>query len=201
MKIKLAAVAVAAMMLNSPAARAVELVQNGGFETGDLTGWSLSNNIDDNTFVSNAPFYAPFYVHSGTFGLVFGNVGSDAILSQTLATVAGTTYDISFWFHSNGATPNDISLAFGGTTIFSRTNTEPGDWTEFSLLGTATSNSTSLVFGLRNDPSFSGLDDISVNAVGAVPESSTWAMMILGFAGIGFMAYRRRNQSAALTVA
>jgi PEP-CTERM motif len=32
----------------------------------------------------------------------------------------------------------------------------------------------------------------------AVPEPSTWAMMILGFAGIGFMAYRRRNQAAAL---
>jgi len=26
----------------------------------------------------------------------------------------------------------------------------------------------------------------------AVPEPSTWAMMILGFAGVGFMAYRRR---------
>ena len=25
----------------------------------------------------------------------------------------------------------------------------------------------------------------------AVPEPSTWAMMILGFAGVGFMAYRR----------
>lgn len=30
----------------------------------------------------------------------------------------------------------------------------------------------------------------------AVPELSTWAMMILGFAGIGFMAYRRRAHSA-----
>jgi outer membrane lipase/esterase len=38
-------------------------------------------------------------------------------------------------------------------------------------------------------------------AVAAVPEPSTWAMMILGFAGVGFTAYRRRNQSAALTVA
>jgi hypothetical protein len=35
----------------------------------------------------------------------------------------------------------------------------------------------------------------------AVPEPSTWAMMILGFAGIGFMAYRRRNQTASLRVA
>jgi hypothetical protein len=30
----------------------------------------------------------------------------------------------------------------------------------------------------------------------AVPEPSTWAMMILGFCGIGFMAYRRKNQMA-----
>jgi hypothetical protein len=27
----------------------------------------------------------------------------------------------------------------------------------------------------------------------AVPEPSTWIMMVLGFAGLGFMAYRRRN--------
>ncbi|WFU17259.1 PEPxxWA-CTERM sorting domain-containing protein [Bradyrhizobium sp. CB3481] len=29
---------------------------------------------------------------------------------------------------------------------------------------------------------------------GAVPEPSTWAMMILGFAGVGYLAYRRRKQ-------
>lgn len=29
-----------------------------------------------------------------------------------------------------------------------------------------------------------------------VPEPSTWAMMIFGFAGIGLIAYRRRNQAA-----
>jgi outer membrane lipase/esterase len=31
---------------------------------------------------------------------------------------------------------------------------------------------------------------------GAVPELSTWAMMILGFAGIAFLAYRRKNKMA-----
>jgi hypothetical protein len=31
---------------------------------------------------------------------------------------------------------------------------------------------------------------------GGVPEPSTWAMMILGFAGVGFMAYRRKSQGA-----
>ena len=32
----------------------------------------------------------------------------------------------------------------------------------------------------------------------AVPEASTWAMMILGFAGVGFIAYRRKSRSAAI---
>jgi PEP-CTERM motif len=41
---------------------------------------------------------------------------------------------------------------------------------------------------------------LGTSGVSAVPEPSTWAMMILGFAGIGFMAYRRRN-NATLRVA
>jgi hypothetical protein len=32
--------------------------------------------------------------------------------------------------------------------------------------------------------------------IGGVPEPSTWAMMILGFAGVGFMAYRRKSEPA-----
>ncbi|MBT1511777.1 PEPxxWA-CTERM sorting domain-containing protein [Bradyrhizobium sp. SRL28] len=37
----------------------------------------------------------------------------------------------------------------------------------------------------------------------AVPEPSTWAMMILGFAGVGYMTYRRtrKDQSLALAAA
>lgn len=35
-------------------------------------------------------------------------------------------------------------------------------------------------------------------AVTAVPEPSTWAMMLLGFAGIGFMAYRRKTKPALM---
>jgi hypothetical protein len=34
------------------------------------------------------------------------------------------------------------------------------------------------------------------NLTAAVPETSTWAMMILGFAGVGFMAYRRNSKPA-----
>jgi hypothetical protein len=44
---------------------------------------------------------------------------------------------------------------------------------------------------------------VSGDITTAVPEPSTWAMMILGFFGIGFMAYRRsrKDQSLALTAA
>jgi hypothetical protein len=35
----------------------------------------------------------------------------------------------------------------------------------------------------------------------AVPEASTWAMMVLGFFGVGFLAYRRKSQSTAVRLA
>ena len=35
-------------------------------------------------------------------------------------------------------------------------------------------------------------------AVATVPEPTTWAMMLLGFAGIGFMAYRRKSKPALM---
>jgi hypothetical protein len=42
-------------------------------------------------------------------------------------------------------------------------------------------------------------DNVRVgDPVAAVPEPSTWAMVLLGFFGVGSLAYRRRNQSAAL---
>ena len=35
-------------------------------------------------------------------------------------------------------------------------------------------------------------------SVAAVPEASTWAMMILGFAGVAFVAYRRKSKPALM---
>jgi hypothetical protein len=48
--------------------------------------------------------------------------------------------------------------------------------------------------------SFDEFKQVQFSAAGippSIPETATWAMMVLGFAGIGFMAYRRRNQTAA----
>jgi hypothetical protein len=39
-------------------------------------------------------------------------------------------------------------------------------------------------------------DSSSTITIAAVPEPSTWAMMILGFAGVGFLAYRRKDKMA-----
>ena len=46
---------------------------------------------------------------------------------------------------------------------------------------------------------FGGIEPISISA--AVPELSTWAMMLIGFGGIGFLAYRRNKKTIAATAA
>lgn len=47
--------------------------------------------------------------------------------------------------------------------------------------------------GPNDSNAFEFLVGKSNAAVGSVPETSTWAMMILGFLGVGFVAYRRKN--------
>ena len=39
---------------------------------------------------------------------------------------------------------------------------------------------------------------LTFQAISGVPEPSTWAMMLLGFAGVGFMAYRRKSKPALM---
>jgi hypothetical protein len=54
-----------------------------------------------------------------------------------------------------------------------------------------------VVEGLRDyipDPSYASW--LVRDSVSAVPEPSTWAMLIFGFAGLGFIAYRRKNSAA-----
>lgn len=47
-----------------------------------------------------------------------------------------------------------------------------------------------------HDANFPGGEIRGQIAIVAIPEPSTWAMMILGFAGIGFVTYRRRKVAA-----
>ncbi|MEH2536001.1 hypothetical protein V1277_004699 [Bradyrhizobium sp. AZCC 1588] len=76
----------------------------------------------------------------------------------------------------------------------------PGGVSKFKVLGIDASlgldpnNSTAFVTQVTftGDGVFRG----TMTAITAVPEPSTWAMMILGFAGLGFMAYRRSRKPA-----
>jgi hypothetical protein len=56
---------------------------------------------------------------------------------------------------------------------------------------------TDLQFGsvLSNLPTG---ETTTISLTNGVPEPSTWAMMILGFAGVGFMAYRHKNKMAMI---
>jgi hypothetical protein len=60
------------------------------------------------------------------------------------------------------------------------------------------SASASLALGISPDIANAlavAAEDTLLAGAPAVPEPSTWAMMILGFAGIGFMTYRRRKST------
>jgi hypothetical protein len=47
---------------------------------------------------------------------------------------------------------------------------------------------------------FTPLDfQLSEGSLGGVPEPSTWAMMFIGFGGVGFMIYRRKRSSGNLS--
>jgi hypothetical protein len=49
---------------------------------------------------------------------------------------------------------------------------------------------------IASNPGGFGVGSFTLTPVAAVPEPSTWAMMILGFAGVAFMAYRRKQSGA-----
>jgi hypothetical protein len=65
----------------------------------------------------------------------------------------------------------------------------------FDFTANATSEALSfLAVGspAANLPPFALLDGVSLTAV---PEPSTWAMMLAGFGGLGFAAFRRRRRT------
>ena len=145
------------------------LVQNGGFETGDFTGWTLvGNTIVSNpsgTTVYNAVESGanyPLVVHSGSYGAFLGDVQL-ATLSQTLATVPGENYLLSLWLdNSTNGTTQQFQINWNGTTLYGFTNPPAFTWTNLQFIVSAVGANSILEFGAENDPAYFGLDDISV---------------------------------------
>jgi hypothetical protein len=149
-----------------------QLVQNGGFETGDFSDWSTAGDMADTAVTSGA-----LYVQAGNYGAELGPSGSLGFLSQNLPTSPGASYVVSCWLDSpDGANPNEFLVAWNGTNIFDQVNMEETGWTNMQFMVVASSTNSVLEFGFRNDDSYFGLDAISVNNVisaSATPQIAT----------------------------
>jgi hypothetical protein len=166
------------------------LVANGDFETGNLNGWTVSPGTADIGIDSTFP-------NNGNFDAFFGN--PPGTLSQSLITVPGTDYVLSFAvFDEFSAFSDTFTVTFGG---FSQTITGDQANPSYFTVGPVdvpgsdiTAGNTNLSFtGLVDPlllipPRLWHLDDVSVTpaAIG-VPEPS--ALVLLVSALIGLMAF------------
>jgi hypothetical protein len=182
----------AAMALACPASASTNLLVNGSFETGDFTGWTLSGNTG---YLGVVTSFSGVLPENGSYEVYAGSIGSDVGISQTFSDTAGTTYTASGYVYGFGGTPSDFGMQIDGTSYIYVNPYPASGWTQYSFTFTGTGSDTFTIVN-RNDPSYQLLDNFSVSS--AVPEPSTWAMLLLGFAGLGYAGYRSSRKGAPI---
>ena len=194
-------ISIAAVMLFGSVASA-NLVINGGFETGDSTGWTVTYSQASLDFINgpggiptvqvqNGNWVPPY---EGSWSVVFGGPDFDTI-SQSIATAPGTTYKLSFWVNDEGNTPatliakwNDApvtTLDWGNTT---------STWTQYNANVVGTGSDT-LAFSAYGFNWWTSLDSVSLNAA-PMPEPVTMTLVGMGIAGLGSYLRRRARAKA-----
>jgi hypothetical protein len=134
--------------------------------------------------------------------LTTGFTGSPGLKNEYL--LLGQTYTNFGLYWGSVDTYNTLTFIDHGTnTITSFTGSQiapPADGNQGSDLTNVYVNFAGAfdeVIFTTGAPAFE-VDNLTLGGptsqVGAVPETSTWAMMILGFLGMGFMAYRRKSK-------
>ena len=214
---KLLAAAFTSLML-SAGANAVEIITNGNFETGDLTGWSTSNlgttgtcpsaTRDWNVAATSSTGCSTVANPIGNFAAYAMNDGpanTNLSLFQTLdlTNVAGGLLSFEWTATSSHDPARTFSVFLGGSEIFGMSSqANPSAWTNVSLdisseLLALSGSSALLEF--RNyipstwtGPAGIGLDNVSIDAtIASVAGPSTLALIGLGLAGLGLSRKRK----------
>lgn len=176
------------------------LVVNGDFETGSLSGFAIS--AAGGGFVG-VDAESP---HTGTYGAFFAGLDPNApdTITQTIATVPGNSYLVSFFLQSEAANAPDnaFSAQFAGATLLTLSDDGGFDYRQFSQTIVAASPQSLLSFSGYNAPAAFDLDDISIVDVtpAAVSPSPSQPLPEPGSAALllpGALALMRRRGAKA----
>ena len=190
MKAMLGATLMSAILISSDAR--ANLVTNGGFETGNFSGWTQGGNTGFTSVDLSIG-------HSGIYGAKFGPAGIGTI-SQNIITTPGQTYEVSFFLNPDGNQPSFFSASFAGFTGVTLTNPSNAPDTQHTFQAVASASTSALSFSFRDDLGFILFDDVSVTqTAAAVPGSIAGA----GLPGLVFECggllwwWRKRRKDAA----